>query len=189
MNELASESFRISFIIILIIFSFAVIIMTTIIYLFFLSVVLSIMTAIFTVFLVIAVFTVFLMTTIFTIFFMTIVFAVYSVTAIFIISIYFFFFFFFFFSIILVCNCSSMIKSYWRVRKDEEDIWSVLYLKDKQDLTSNNQTKAHRDETHSECSDMIYKWFERYDRYNRFNVCYLLNCYTSKDVRWNDSCI
>ncbi len=147
--------------------------MTTIIYLFFLSVVLPVMTA---------VFTVFLMTTVFTVFFVITVFAVYSVTAIFIISIYFFFFF----SIISVCNCSSAIKFHWRIRRDEENIWSVLRLKDKQDLTSNNQTKARRDENHSECSDVIYKWFERYDR---FNVCYLLNCYTSRNVRWNDSCL
>ncbi len=148
-NELALESFRISFIIISTIFFFAIIIMTTIIYLFFLSIILSIMTAVFTVSFV---------TTVFTVFFMITVFAVYSVTAIFIISVYFFFFFFFFFFfIILVCNCSSAIKSHWRVKKDEEDIWSILYLKDKQDLTSNNQTKAHRDETHSECSDVIYK--------------------------------
>ncbi len=178
MNELASESFKISFIIISVIFSFAVIIMTTIIYLFFLSIVLSIMTA---------VFIIFFMTKVFTIFFVTTVFAIYSVTAIFIISVYFFFFFFFFFFFIIsICNCSLVIKFHWKVKKDEKGIWSVLHLKDKQDFTSNNQTKACRDETHNECSDVIYKWFERYDR---FNVCYLLNCYTSRSIRWNDSCI
>ena len=99
MNELASESFRISFII-SVIFSFAMIIMITIIYLFFLSVILSIMI------------------TVFTIFFMITVFAVYSMTIIFIISIYFFFFFFFFFFfIILVCNCNSAIKFHQKVKK------------------------------------------------------------------------
>ncbi len=177
-----SESFRISFII-LAIFSFTVIIMITIVYLFFLSVVLSVMTAVFTVFFMTVIFTVFFMTTVFTVFFVTTVFTVYSMTAIFIISIYFFFFFFFF--IISVCNRSSAIKSHWRVKKDEEDIWSILHLKDKQDLTSSNQTKGCKDETHSECTDVIYKWFKRYDK---LNVCYLLNCYTSKNVRWNDSC-
>ena len=112
--------------------------------------------------------------------------AVYSVTATSIISAYFSFSSSSFFSTISVCNRSSAIKSHRRIRRDEEDIWSVLRLKDKQDLTSNNQTKARRDETHNECSDVIYEWFERYDR---FNVCYLLNCYTSRSVRWNDSCI
>jgi len=145
-------------------------------------------TAVFTVFLVITVFTVSLVITVSTVFFVTTVFAVYLVTAIFIISIYFFFFFFFFFffSIISICNHSSAIKSHQRVRKDKEDIWSVLHLKDKQDLTSNNQTKARRDENYNECSDVIYKWFEKYDR---LNVCDLLNCYTSRDVRWNDLCL
>ncbi len=123
MNELVSESFRISFII-LTIFSFAVIIMTTIIYLFFLSIVLLIMTIIFTVFFMIAVFIVFFMTavftvffmiTVFTVFFVTTVFTIYSVTAIFIILIYFFFFFFF--SIISVCNHNSAIKFHQKVKK------------------------------------------------------------------------
>ncbi len=153
--------------------------MTIIVYLSFLPVALPAVTAAFTASFVTIVSTVSFVATAFT---------VYSVTATFIMSVFFFFSFFFFFSssTISVCNRSSAIKPHRRVRRDEGDIWSVLRLKDKQDLASSNQTKARGGESHSECTDVIYEWFERYDR---FNVCYLSNCYTSRSVRWNDSCI